>query len=47
MRREKTKFLHKVETTAIGKGFIGKSRKYFAAHQYQNFRTLNICNGEK
>ena len=47
MRREKTKLLHKGETTAIGKSFLGKSRKYFSAHQHQNFRTLNICNGAK
>ena len=47
MRREKTKLLHKGETTAIGKSFLGKSIKYFSAHQHQNFRTLNICNGAK
>ena len=43
----KKKCFHLGETTAIGKGFIRKSRKYFAAHQYQNFRTLNICNEAK
>ena len=35
------KFLYKMETTAIGKSFKQnqiKSRKYFSAHQYQNFR---------
>ena len=47
MKREKTKLLHREETTAIGKSFIGKSRKYFSAHRHQNFRTLNICNGAK
>ena len=46
-REKKTKLLHKRETTAVGKGLIGKRRKYFPAHQYQNFRTLNICNGAK
>ena len=31
-------------TTAIGKSFIGKSRKYFPPHQYQNFRKfLVLC----
>ena len=47
MRREKTKLLHNGEITAIGKLFTGKSRKYFPVHQYQNFRTLDICNGAK
>ena len=38
VKKEKTRLLHKGETTAIGKSFIGKSKKYFSVYQYQTFR---------
>ena len=44
--KKKIKFLHQKETTAIGKSFMQnwiKSRKYFSAHQYQNFWHNMAC----
>ena len=49
--REMNKLLHKWETTAIGKSFIVKIKKYFSANQYlskfEKMSILNLCDGAK